>query len=112
MKYYVLDDKRVIPAADVFAWARCFEDVPSRIVAQTLLGTIRVSTVFLGVNLRLFGDGPPLLFETMAFDSPDDEEHMRRYSTWEEAESGHGEVVSEIRTLLSVPPRSAVEATP
>jgi hypothetical protein len=30
-------------------------------------GNIGISTVFLGLDHRHFGDGPPLLFETMVF---------------------------------------------
>jgi hypothetical protein len=48
---------------------------------------IQVSTVFLGLNHN-FGNGPPMLFETMIFGGRFDQEQWR-YSTWEEAEKGH-----------------------
>jgi hypothetical protein len=46
-----------------------------------------VSTVFLGIDHN-FGNGPPLLFETMVFGGEYDG-YCKRYSTWEEAEGGH-----------------------
>lgn len=53
-----------------------------------------VSTVFLGLDHQ-YGDGPPLLFETMVFGGPLDHE-MNRYSTWNEAEKGHQEMVERV----------------
>jgi hypothetical protein len=52
---------------------------------------VRVSTVFLVMNHNHFG-GPPILFETMVFGGPMDQE-QRRCSTWAEAEAQHWEVV-------------------
>jgi len=37
--------------------------------------------------------GPPLLFETMIFNGPDDGEYQERCSTWEEAEAMHERAV-------------------
>jgi hypothetical protein len=48
---------------------------------------IRVSTVFLGLNHQ-YGDGPPLIFETMIFGGEHDEGQWR-YSTEAEALVGH-----------------------
>jgi len=46
-----------------------------------------VSTVFLGLD-HGWGDGPPILFETMIFGGPHDQRQWR-YSTIEEAREGH-----------------------
>lgn len=56
-------------------------------------GAIYVSTVFLGLDHNLMGRGPPLVFETMVF-GPYGGDEQWRYSTWEEAEAGHAEVVA------------------
>lgn len=56
-----------------------------------------VSTVWLGLD-HGFGMGDPLIFETMAFGF--EEEHMRRYSTKEEALKGHDEMVEMLRSKL------------
>jgi hypothetical protein len=48
--------------------------------------------VFLSLDHRDSGEGPPLVFETMVF--PLDsfvELYCERYSTWAEAEAGHAE---------------------
>ncbi|AHC30576.1 hypothetical protein CC53_gp159 [Rhizobium phage vB_RleS_L338C] len=49
-----------------------------------------LSTVFLYLDHR-FGDGPPMLFETMWFpyDDNDGSEVLDRYPTWDEALAGH-----------------------
>lgn len=47
----------------------------------------RVSTVFLSLDHN-WGDGPPILFETMIFGGEHDG-YQERYRTWEEAEEGH-----------------------
>ena len=53
-----------------------------------------VSTIWLGINHR-FGDGPPLIFETMVFPKADDwnDLDMQRYSIESEAIKGHQEMV-------------------
>ena len=51
--------------------------------------------VFLGLD-HSFGSGPPLLFETMVFGGPLDEE-MDRYTTWDEAEAGHKAMVKRVQ---------------
>lgn len=61
-------------------------------VARTELDDGRyVSTVFLGLDHQ-WGEGPPLLFETMVFPECEDYE---RYATWDEAVAGHDQVVAE-----------------
>ena len=48
---------------------------------------VRISTVFLVID-HSFGDGPPLLFETMIFGGTYDE-YQERYTTWDDAVDGH-----------------------
>ncbi len=57
--------------------------------------TARVSTVWLGLDHQ-FGDGPPLIFETMIFGGPHDQAQWR-YSTKQEAKEGHLCVVIALR---------------
>jgi hypothetical protein len=62
-----------------------------RRVAKTTLPNGRyVSTVWLGMDHQ-FGEGPPLIFETMVFRSEDDSDDLDcdRYSTEAEALAGH-----------------------
>ncbi|WP_051768206.1 hypothetical protein [Sphingobium sp. DC-2] len=93
--YYKLVD-RVPVECDMLEWAAFFETADRRVAQDTLANGITVSTVFLGIDHRILGDGPPLLFETMvwsggigspAWVSLD----MRRCSTWDEAVAQHAE---------------------
>ena len=65
-------------------------------VAETIIGPVHISTVFLGIDHRHFGDGPPLLFETMIFGGTLDH-FQNRCSTWDEAEAMHAEAVELVR---------------
>ncbi len=68
-------------------WATWYETA-NRDVAKTQINDdVKVSTVFLGLD-HSFGDGPPLLFETMIFGGEHDQ-YQERFETWEQAEAGH-----------------------
>lgn len=87
----------VIP--DLMEWARLHNDDNYKRVAQDTIGTLWVSTVWLGLD-HSFGGGPPLIFETMVFDHGENDRSdldCRRYSTEAEALAGHEEVCEEIR---------------
>lgn len=47
-------------------WAHWYEK-GRRIVKRSTIGPYMVSTVFLGVDHRFDGEGPPILWETMVF---------------------------------------------
>ena len=83
---YILEGKKVVPCYDLYKWANWMKNA-DRKVASDKKGGIMVSTIFLGLDHN-FGQGEPLLFETMVFGGEHDED-MDRYSTWEEAEEGH-----------------------
>ena len=79
---------------EIRTWALWFEAADRR-VAQDNVGSVRISTVFLGLDHNEDDSGPPLLFETMIFGGPrDDETH--RYATWAEAEAGHARLLAEL----------------
>lgn len=86
-EHYILGEDGKTPVeCDLMTWARMFEN-GSRVVRKSTVCGIDVSTVFLGLNHQ-YGDGPPLLFETMIFGGEHDQ-YQERYSTWGEAEAGH-----------------------
>lgn len=95
MRHWILKGHEPVEAG-MMEWAEWFESAPNRRVAVTEGGDYTISTVFLGVDHRFVGDGPPLLFETMVFDK-DGGGDTYRYSTWDEAEAGHAAVVEEWR---------------
>jgi hypothetical protein len=88
---YILDGHKVRRCNDLMKWAEWFEKA-DRSVAQTAVGNKNVSTVFIGLDHQ-FGEGPPLLFETMIFgpanEDGTDGDYQTRCSTWEEAEEMH-----------------------
>ena len=69
-------------------------DDPTRIGSDHV-GDVWVSTVWLGLN-HSWWPGPPLIFETMVFGGPDNEE-MERYATKEAALAGHDRWVARQR---------------
>lgn len=80
---------------EMMAWAVRFEDKEYQRVAQTSVGDATVSTVWLGLNHQ-WGDGPPLIFETMVFGGPHDENQWR-WSTDAAALAGHERIVAALR---------------
>ena len=96
--HYILGPGHIpLPEPDLEIWATWMENDAARRVAQDEPAPgIWVSTVFLGIDHRFIGDGPPILFETMTFsDYGGDDE--RRYSPGDEAMAGHARVVAELR---------------
>jgi hypothetical protein len=98
-RYYILKGHEPQPIDDALTWMHWFGIPENRIVAQTTLGGVKVSTVFLGLD-HGWGSSRPVLFETMVF--ADDPAHplneaQERYCTWEEAEEGHRQMVERVR---------------
>lgn len=94
--YYRLDASGVpVLEPDVGAWARWYERVDrERQIARTdLAGGGYVSTVFLGID-HGWGEGDPVLWETMVFDTPDGDDHQERYTSREDALAGHARIVA------------------
>jgi hypothetical protein len=101
---YVLDSAgNPIPEPDLLTWARWFEESGElrRVACTNLDVNGTVSTVFLGIDHSwCFLSDPllytPVLWETMVFGGPMDEE-MQRYSSREEALAGHEDVVAQVK---------------
>lgn len=95
MTYYILDDKgNPIAEKDVLVWGRWLETA-DRTVAKDNVGDVKISTVFLGLDYS-WGDGPPLLYETMIFGGEHDQ-YLERYTTREEALKGHKVVLAWVK---------------
>jgi len=94
---------------ELLEWGMKMEDVDYKRVALDIFENrfghqTRVSTVWLGSNHNFDESGPPLIFESMAFD--DDNKHetmgcefsedidMERYTTLEQAQEGHRAMVA------------------
>lgn len=100
---YILKGHEPVKEPDLMKWAQWFETASRTVrkdtaivdVAGRPVGTIDVSTVFLGLD-HSFGRGPPMLFETMVFGGPLDHE-CERCSTWEEAEQQHERMCERVK---------------
>lgn len=91
--YYVLKGHEVKQCSDVLEWANFFERT-SREVKREHIDGATISTVFVGLNMGIC-DTNPLLFETAIFGGEHDG-YVRRYSTWDEAEKGHRDIIDTI----------------
>jgi hypothetical protein len=91
---YKLEGHTAVPCDDFIEWALAYED-RGRIVQQDQIGDYWVSTVFLGLNTRMFS-GLPALFESMVFINNKSSE-SERYSTWDEALAGHLRICAALR---------------
>lgn len=94
---FALDANGNVFEATVEEWAACLEDVERRVVGHDKVDEGCVSTVFVGLNYRFFGDGPPLLWETLVRGGPLDGQGQR-YDSFEAAAGGHGTWVAKVLT--------------
>ena len=63
---------------------------------------MRVSTVFLALDHRFMGGGPPLVYETMVFGLADfDDRECERYSTRADAIAGHARILAAAAEAVS-----------
>lgn len=100
-RLYTLDaEHRPVPEHDLLVWGCWIEKRENCVVEQTNVGEhMWVSTVFLGLDHSFGAPGPPILFETMIF-CGDESEDMWRYSTWDDAVTGHAMAVKKAKTYL------------
>jgi hypothetical protein len=90
--FYTLDQYNIAhPCFCAITWAMHLQDRYR--VDLTAHDGYSVSTVFLGMDHN-WGDGDPLLFETLVFLACGETEKMDRYSTWAQAKAGHERIVS------------------
>ena len=100
---YILKGKRPIPCNDLLKWADWMQtancvvrkDTAKVTFAGKPVGEIMISTVFLGLD-HSFGGDEPLLFETIVFGGPLDQE-MERCTTWEAAEKMHEKMIERVK---------------
>ena len=95
---YILNGHEPVIEKDLATWSMFFQDIDKRRVAFSKIDSVEeivVSTVFLASDHN-FGEGPPLLFETLVTGGDTDGE-IYRCSTWEQAEQQHKDIVKEIK---------------
>lgn len=96
---YVLNGKTPVEVSDMDEWAAKWDIDDRRVGWTDIAPGWYVSTVFLGIDHRHFGDGPPILFETMIF-KDDEGQDQFRYASWDEADQGHRRIVEQQQELL------------
>jgi hypothetical protein len=90
---YYLNPDKTYRKCTTTEWSEQCQDMRAshtKHVGDDYIGEYRISTVWLGIDHQ-YGDGDPLLFETMVFDKKDEwnDCYTARYSTWDEAVKGH-----------------------
>ena len=94
MDRYILDgDGNPVKEPNVAKWEKAFEG--DRHIGIDKIGDADVSTVFLAMD-HSFGEGPPVLWETMVFGGPLDQEQAR-YSSKADALAGHAAMCERVR---------------
>ena len=94
---YTLDGRhQPIPCDDLMMW-KAWMNTSERWVENTLRSDpdnnqVRVSTVFLGLDVGFGGAERPIIFETMVLGGMCDRD-LYRYCTWEEAKNGHAAIL-------------------
>src|SRR5688572_4412973 len=85
---------------DSITWATIREHQNPQVTITRFSDGSWLSTVWLGLDHRFGGDGPPIIFESMYFPQADSyqNEDCRRYCTESEAILGHAEMIQEIIT--------------
>ena len=91
--FYGLDHQPINPEEAT----RLLGDAKARTVARAAFADGSwVSTVFLVVDHNLTDDGPPVLYETMAFAADGIDERVTRYTSRAGALLGHRRIVGEL----------------
>ena len=110
MKCYRLNEEKEPIPCTILEAGRVFEDGDSRKVAVDVIGSVRISTVFLCFDHGFNSEKPPVLWETMIFleDSPSQgnaalqelKDYQERYSSHEDALQGHKAAVEQVRKAM------------
>lgn len=98
--HYILVNRLPV-AVDLMTWAHWWAGNRDACrIGDDRIGKCRVSTVFLGLDHNFFGNGDPIVFETMIFGGPLDSEQWR-YATYSDAERGHQEAVAAAKIAMA-----------
>ena len=85
--WYTIDENGKHQPATIDEYSAWDVGGKRQIARDELADGVTVSTVFLGLDHQ-FGNGPPLLYETMIFGGPHDQ-WQDRYTSRKDAERGH-----------------------
>ena len=109
--FYILKHRKPVRCRSMKKWGKWFNR-NNRRVRKTYINNFRISTVFLALDHNYSDNGPPILFETMIFNSTNDDVYCVRCSTWREALNNHWAAVCHAEGLyLSKEDQSNVPRT-
>jgi hypothetical protein len=98
--HYILVGRKPQPVDPDLWWN---QDIDIRRVHQEIIGRYWISTVFMGLDGNVYGEGPPLLFETEIFENENGERGQsvlkERTATWDEAERMHAICVETLKRV-------------
>lgn len=101
---YILKNRKIYPCDDLLLWGTWLEE-NDRHVGDDQIDDIRISTVFLGLDRSFVESAQPILFETMLFGGPINQDGCR-YEDIESAESGHETAVSCAKEIVKAQGKS------
>lgn len=109
-RHYKLEGRELVVVdmtngmGSLLEWARALERTGP--IACDYVGQVRVISIFLGLDFRILGNGPPLVFETMTFDHEGIcnilDNCQWRWSTLDDVERGHERIVKQIELKTEV----------
>lgn len=95
--FYYTKYKRVFPCESLDNLKNRFENKTLSMVRQNQVSKkVWISTVFIPINMRYFGEGPPIVYETMIFGGKHDQLQIR-YSTYKEVLNSHRKLVKKLK---------------
>lgn len=95
---YILVNGEPVLTEDLQVWSLWFDHARKEgktLLGREILGDVKVTTVFLGIDHSLGTEGPPLVFGTLISGGPHDEEW--NYSTLDEALEGHARAIAFVK---------------
>lgn len=93
-KYILDEDGKPKAEPNLLKWGKWFKKGDARRVAWDEKSGVKISTVFLGLDHN-YGDGPPILWETMVFGGPMDQHQERCGGRREDALAMHERIEAE-----------------
>lgn len=93
--YYKLVGKRVVRTTQD-GWLKSMQRKTHVLKMDSFDKTI-VSTVFLGIDHRMFENSDPVLFETMIFNHDKFNNYQQRYTNYDDAMRGHQVAVNLVK---------------
>lgn len=101
IRYILNEAGEPVAEPHLMLWAGWME-LADRKVDRTEFAGGYVSTVFLGLDHSFATDGPPVLWETMVFGGPMDQQQSRCAGTREQAMAMHQDMVDRVNAILAI----------